>query len=310
MSPANADSNSMGISLDSEKINEEINAPSESVANDPDAVHILVLETDEPHPETRDRKGSFGHIFHDLFTKAGSAHEPPLKVTTSEHYVVDDPDNQEYGSVPSASEIPESTKAICITGSMYDAHGDNPWVLRLVELLTELWRTRPEVLFSGICFGHQILARTLGSKVEPTEGKGWELAQTEMDLNPIGQKLFRTNDTKLYLHQMHQDQVTTKPDPSSTDLLLDDQKVHVWASSDHTRIQGLYIKDRLFTSQGHLGFDESMVKNQIEMREESGGIQDEERAEEGKEKAHMKHDGVVVAAAILRFFHGEDHDVD
>jgi len=309
MSPANSDGNTMGINLSSNEIDKDFNAPSDSVANDPDAVHILVLETDEPHPETKDRKGSFGAIFHDLFTKAGAAHKPPLKVSTSEHYVVDDPDNQKYGNVPKASEIPESVRAICLTGSMYDAHGNEPWVLKLVELLTELWKTRPNIRFSGICFGHQILARTLGSKVEPTEGKGWELAQTEMDLTEIGQKLFRTDDKKLHLHQMHQDQVMTKPDPSSTDLLSDGQTVHVWASSKHTEIQGLYIRDRLFSSQGHLGFDENMVHNQIEMREESGGIQDEEQAAEGKEKAHMEHDGLVVAAAILRFFHGEDHEI-
>lgn len=308
MSAANPDRNSFGINLTSDKIDEEVNTRSD--ANAEDAVHILVLETDEPHPETADRKGSFSDIFHDLFTKAGSAHKPPLRVTTSDHYIVDDPDNKHYGHVPTASEIPESCHAILITGSMYDAHGNDAWVLQLMDLIKDLWKTRPEILFSGVCFGHQILARTLGSKVESTPGGAWELAHTEMDLTPIGQKLFQTDERKLYLHQMHQDQVTTKPDPSSTDLLEDGQKVHIWASTKHTEVQGLYIRDRLFTTQGHLGFDEGMVHTQIEMREESGGIKDSEQAEEGKEKAHMKHDGLVVAAAILRFFHGEDHDVD
>ncbi|KAK5958813.1 hypothetical protein OHC33_000656 [Knufia fluminis] len=308
MSVGNPDSNSLGINLSSEKIDEEVNIPSD--ADTKDAVHILVLETDEPHPETADRKGDFSDIFHDLFTKAGAEHKPPLKITTSDHYIVDDPDNKHYGHVPAASEIPESCHAILITGSMYDAHGDDKWVHQLLDLLKELWQTRPDMLFSGVCFGHQILARMLGSKVEVEAGGKWELAHTEMELSEIGQKLFRTNEKKLYLHQMHQDQVTTKPDPSSTDLLKEGQNVHIWASSEHTEIQGLYIRDRLFTSQGHLGFDESMVHTQIEMREESGGIKDSETAEEGKEKAHMKHDGLVVAAAILRFFHGEDHDVD
>ena len=166
MSPANVNDNSFGINLASDKIDQEVHP--RVTSNDQDAVHILVLETDEPHPETRDRKGSFSDIFHDLFTKAGAAHNPPLKVTTSDHYIVDDPDNDHHGSVPSISEVPRSCHAILITGSMYDAHGEDKWVLQLIDLLTELWKTRPAMLFSGVCFGHQILARMLGSKVQGT----------------------------------------------------------------------------------------------------------------------------------------------
>lgn len=281
----------------------------EGAASEP--VHMLILETDEPHPETKDRKGSFGDIFHELFTKAGSQHDPPLQVTTSMHYIVDDPNNGHNGHVPQISEIPDSVKAILITGSMYDAHGNDAWVLKLLGLLKELWTARPEILFSGVCFGHQILCRLLGAKVENHPSGKWELSHTEMKLSEIGQKLFRTKDSKLSLHQMHQDQVTSKPSAETSELLKD-EKVHVWASSEHTEIQGLYIRDRLFTSQGHLGFDEKMVHTQIEMREESGGIKgkEQERAAEAKEKAHLEHDGLVVAAAILRFFHGDDHDID
>ncbi|KAF7509249.1 hypothetical protein GJ744_008143 [Endocarpon pusillum] len=223
------------------------------------------------------------------------------------HYIVDGPSNNHHGHVPSISEIPRSTCAILITGFIYDAHGNDAWILRLLDLLKELWTTRPKVLFSGVCFGHQLLSRLLGAHTEPTPGGRWELAHREMVLNPIGQKLFRTNTSKLSLHQMHQDQVTSVPSTSTTNLLSQGQKVHVWAS---TPIQGLYIRDRLFTSQGHSGFDEKMVYRQIEMREENGGIKDNEHAAEAKETGHLKHDGVVVASAILPFFHGDDHDID
>jgi GMP synthase-like glutamine amidotransferase len=193
---------------------------------------------------------------------------------------------------------------------MYDAHSDEPWVLELLDLLRDIWTKRPQILLSGVCFGHQIISRMLGAKVEPTASGKWELAHTEMTLSPVGQKLFRTEDKTLRLHQMHQDQVTTRPSAETSDLLSKDQKVHVWASTDHTEIQGLYIHDRIFTSQGHLGFDEKIVQRQIEARQKSGGIKDCKHAAKAKETAHMKHDGVVVAGAILRFFHGQDHDVD
>jgi GMP synthase-like glutamine amidotransferase len=133
-----------------------------------------------------------------------------------------------------------------------------------------------------------------------------------MDLTPIGQKLFLTNNNTISVHQMHQDQVTTVPSSQTTDLLGPDTKCHVWASTKHTKIQGLYIRDRLFTSQGHLGFNETMVRRQIELRQKSGAINDEDAKEVAyaDETAHLKHDGVVVAAAIVRFFHGDDHDID
>jgi GMP synthase-like glutamine amidotransferase len=275
-----------------------------------DVVRMLVFETDEPHPKTKEAKGGFGEIFDSLFKEAGDEHQPPLGIETDMHYIVNDPENGHHGHVPHFSEIDSSITAILITGSMYDAHGDDPWINELLDLLKALWVERRDMKFSGVCFGHQILSRLLGSKVEPTPGGKWELAHTEMKLTSLGQKLFKTNAEKLSLHQMHQDQVTTVPSSSTSDLLSKNDKVEVWASTEHTKIQGLYLRERLFTSQGHLGFDEDMVRRQIQMRVESGGIKDGDVADEGKETAHLKHDGIVVAGAILRFFHGEDRDVE
>ncbi|KAM3069069.1 hypothetical protein ACMFMG_004250 [Clarireedia jacksonii] len=278
--------------------------PGTSVQQPKDFIRMLVLETDEPDPKTKEAKGGFGKIFDSLFREAGDGHQPPLGIETDMHYIVNDPENGHHGHVPHFSEIDTSITAVLITGSMYDAHGDDPWINELLELLKALWIERKGMKFSGVCFGHQILSRLLGSKVEPTPGGKWELAHTEMKLTPLGQKLFKTNADTLSLHQMHQDQVTTVPSSSTSDLLSKNDKVEVWASTEHTKIQRLYLRERLFTSQGHLGFDEDM------MRVESGGIKDKDVADEGKETAHLRHDGIVVAGAILRFFHGEDRDVE
>ncbi|KAF7188489.1 putative glutamine amidotransferase-like protein C13C5.04 [Pseudocercospora fuligena] len=277
-----------------------------------ETVKMLVLETDEPHPETMKHRGRFGEIIDRFFSNAGARHDPPLSIETDMRFIVDDPDNGHHGKVPIAADISEDTTAILITGSMYDAHGDDPWIMATRNLIEGLWRTRPNMKFSGICFGHQILARTLGAKVENTPGEKWELSHTSMNLSPVGKKLFLTDDDTISVHQMHQDQVSTLPSSETTDLLDKDQKVHIWASTKHTKIQGLYIRDRLFTSQGHLGFDETMVRRQIELRQKSGAIK-EHNAEEvqyADETAHLEHDGEIVAAAILRFFHGDDHNID
>lgn len=106
---------------------------------------------------------------------------------------------------------------------------------------------------------------------------------------------------------MHQDQVAEPPTPETADgLLSKDTVVECWGKSEHTPVQGLYIRNRMFTSQAHLAFDEDMVKRQIELREESGGIQDKEHADRARETAHLEHDGREVAKAILRLFRFDD----
>lgn len=273
----------------------------------PDKVRMLVLETDEPHPETVRRQGTYGAIFDELFTKAGSSHSPPLEIETTMTYVVED----DGGAVPTVSDIGTDVHAILVTGSMYDAHGDDAWILKLLELLRALWIQRPDLRFSGVCFGHQTLCRALGSSVQPTPGGRWELAHTKIDLTATGQRLFRTSDSEIYLHQMHQDQVVNVPSSATTDLLSSDDgvKVSVWGKTEHTPIQGVYIRERLFTTQGHLGFDAKTVERQLQDRVESGGIESKEHAEAAKITSDMEHDGELVAAAILRFFHGDDRDV-
>ncbi|KAM5353890.1 hypothetical protein ACJ41O_000540 [Fusarium nematophilum] len=273
---------------------------------DADVVRVFVLETDQPHPDTQTERGSFGQILHHHFCKAGVDHHPPLGVETEQVFVV----TEKGGHMPKVEEF-DLYDGLLITGSMYDAHGDNPWILELLQLLKDLWIKRPDFHFTGVCFGHQLLSRLLGGKVGPSPTKDWELGHCAITLSPIGQRLFRTRDEQVYLHQMHQDQVLEPPTPGEKSangegLLPPDAEVHVWGRSDHTAVQGLYIPNRLFTTQAHLAFDEDMVRRQIEMRVESGGIEDLGHADRAAETAHLEHDGVEVAKAILRLFRYDD----
>lgn len=94
---------------------------------------MLVLETDESHPDTQEEDGSFGQVLDKLFKKAGDGHNPPLGVETTMRFVVEDKEHKD-GSVPTLEEL-EGVHAILITGSMYDAHGDEEWILKLLGLL-------------------------------------------------------------------------------------------------------------------------------------------------------------------------------
>lgn len=93
-------------------------------------VKIMVLETDTPHPDTAHEKGSFGEILHEHMCKAGREHHPPLGVETDQVFVV----TEEGGRMPKVEEF-EGFDGLLITGSMYDAHGDNQWILDLLDLL-------------------------------------------------------------------------------------------------------------------------------------------------------------------------------
>ncbi|ROT36175.1 class I glutamine amidotransferase-like protein [Sodiomyces alkalinus F11] len=268
-----------------------------------DVVKLFVLETDEPHPDTQTERGSFGEIVFHHFYRAGMDHHPPLGVEVSQQFIV----TEKGGTMPTYADL-EPYDGILITGSVYDAHGEDPWILQLLDLLKELWTRRPDFHFTGVCFGHQIIARLLGAEVRPAPSGDWELGHCAIDLKPVGQRLFRTRDDKIYLHQMHQDQVVAPPTPEKSGGLLseDGPRVEVWGSSPHTAVQGLYCENRLFTSQAHLAFDEAMVRRQIQMRVEAGSIQDWEHADRAAETGHLEHDGRAVAAAIMRLFHYDD----
>ncbi|KAK8080118.1 hypothetical protein PG997_007936 [Apiospora hydei] len=260
------------------------------VVRDLPKVRMLVLETDSTPKETQQDKGQYGEVLHHHFSQAGLNHDPPLGVETDRRFVV------------------KGFHAILMTGSCYDAHGDNPWIIELMNLLREIWINNPECKLSGVCFGHQLLCRLFGSSVATEPSGKWELGHSKIDLTPVGQKLFDVPETPyVYMHQMHQDQVTSAPTPeSSGGLLSKDTKVYVWGSSPHTAVQGIFIENRVFTTQAHLAFDEDMVYREIQVRVDGGSLKDFEHADRAKATAHLEHDGDVAAAAILRFFHGED----
>ena len=103
-----------------------------------DYVRMLVLETDEQHPDDHEERGSFGDVFDSLFKRAGDEHDPPLGIETIIRFVAEN----KGGSVPTLEDV-EDVHAILITGSMYDAHGDDPWILKLVDFIqsTSLYST-------------------------------------------------------------------------------------------------------------------------------------------------------------------------
>ncbi|KAK6942343.1 Glutamine amidotransferase [Dillenia turbinata] len=67
------------------------------------------------------------------------------------------------GEFPGMDEL-HKYDGFVISGSPFDAYGNDYWILKLCFLLQTLDAMEKKVL--GICFGHQVLCRALGGRVQ------------------------------------------------------------------------------------------------------------------------------------------------
>lgn len=87
-------------------------------------------------------------------------------------------------------------------------------------------------------------------------------------------------------------------------LLGQDQNVKVWGSTETCPIQGLYVRERLFTTQGHLGGEEAMVRENIEEKQKDGTLERDPEVERAKERAELECDGGWLWVRCCAFWQG------
>lgn len=97
----------------------------------------------------------------------------------------------------------DSADAWLITGSKHGVYDPLPWIAPLEEFIRDAFEQKKPMV--GICFGHQILARALGGKVEKFSG-GWIAGTREYELEA------ETGLRHALLNAWHQDQVVEIPD--------------------------------------------------------------------------------------------------
>ena len=71
----------------------------------------------------------------------------------------------------------------------HSAYDEVEWINNLCAYMKKIYEEYPSKKIIGICFGHQIIARALGGKVELNE-KGWEMAVRQVNLTEGAQKVF------------------------------------------------------------------------------------------------------------------------
>ncbi|RDL30720.1 uncharacterized protein BP5553_10065 [Venustampulla echinocandica] len=238
-------------------------------------LRIAILECDHPPANARVKFGHYGGVFTSLLNSAAATLTPPPALQISRYDVVT---AQEYPPL-------DAIDAILITGSRFTAFESDPWILKLVDFVKSIL-AQDRIRIIGVCFGHQILARALGAPVHRSP-IGWEISVVPLTLTPVGKKLFGVD--KLAIHQMHRDVVGEYP-----------EGVEKLAYTDTCPVQGMYVKNRFITVQGHPEFTEEIVRELLAVRHESG-IFDGATFGEGMGRVADGQDGVVVARAFLKF---------
>jgi GMP synthase-like glutamine amidotransferase len=71
----------------------------------------------------------------------------------------------------------------------HNAYGDAPWINILVDYVKEVLKQERVRIF-GVCFGHQIVGRALGQRVNMGEA-GWEVSMTPIELTEKGKEIFQ-----------------------------------------------------------------------------------------------------------------------
>lgn len=231
-------------------------------------LHICILETDVIRPELIDEFKGYGHMFEQLFAKQPIAAEFSVFNVLNGQYP---PQGGQYD-------------AYLVTGSKADSFSQEPWVLKLKDFLLERYQRGDTLL--GVCFGHQLLALTLGGEVARAE-QGWGVGTHEYQLESPAQWQQPSLD-KLTLLISHQDQVTRLPEHA--------QRL---AFSSFCPNAAYYIGNQVLCFQGHPEFVPGYSKALLELR--AGAMGDAQLCQKGIASLSREHQGVTIAEWMMRF---------
>lgn len=188
-------------------------------------LRIGILECDHVDPELRDQYGDYHEMFADLVHTQDDTIEFSIYDLIADQFPVD----------------LFACDAYIITGSRYGVYEDIPWINKAKLLVKRLYDAQIPTV--GVCFGHQLIAESLGGKVIKADDKGRGLGVLSWDIKSKENWMGDFSSSPLALNACHQDQVIKLPKDSK--LLL---------GSEFCPIAS-FQKDSMLGIQGHPEFD-------------------------------------------------------
>lgn len=200
-----------------------------------------LLETDTLYDDLILDYGSYGQMFADFFNKLNGALD-------YRYYQVQD------GELPQS---PSECDAYLITGSKAGVYDNLPWIEPLQAWIRDFHAQKAKII--GICFGHQIIAHSLGGFAAKSD-QGWGVGVLSTE------QTFTANhpayNSALRLIHSHQDQVIKLP-ASATRR----------AGSAFCPNAAMSIDDTVLTFQAHPEFSPVYLQRLLERRKEKIGLE-------------------------------------
>ncbi|MEQ8662949.1 MAG: type 1 glutamine amidotransferase [Gammaproteobacteria bacterium] len=163
-----------------------------------------------------------------------------------------------------------------ITGSRHAVYEDHPWLAPLEDFLRAAYAAAVPIV--GVCFGHQVLAKALGGRVEKFAG-GWSVGRTVYA---------RYGHPATRLLAFHQDQVVEIPADAT-----------VTGGTPFCPYAFLAYGERAISMQPHPEFSDAYVQDLVSARAE---VLPAEQVAAAREQAGAPLDTVAVAEDIRAFY--------
>ena len=177
---------------------------------------------------------------------------------------------------------PDECDGWLATGSRFSVYDDTEWIARLQSFVRDIHAASAP--YVGICFGHQLLAHSIGGRTEKAN-VGW-------GVGAIDTWMEQTQSDALLLY-MHQDQVVALPDGAV-----------VLGRTDHCPIAMVQVGPMLGI-QAHPEFSPAYVDALLDARAERIGPDLTARAKASLDRVGDAKDAQLVGRWIVEFF--EEH---